>query len=197
MPTILRNLVFSAGLIAGLSLSTSSADQDVEFVDIHTNIGTISLTLYPQKAPQTVANFLEYVDDGFYTDTIFHRVIPDFMVQGGGFTQQYEQKPTRDPIPNEANNGLKNKRGTIAMARTQIPDSATAQFFINLTDNDFLDYRDDSILGAGYAVFGSVTEGMDVVDAMADIPTGPGGPFRQDVPQQPIIIKSVERVDAR
>jgi len=197
MPTSLRRLVFSAGLIAGLSLSTSSADQDVEFVDIHTNKGTISLTLYPQKAPQTVANFLEYVDDGFYTDTIFHRVIPGFMAQGGGFTQQYEQKPTRDPIPNEANNGLKNKRGTIAMARTQIPDSATAQFFINLTDNDFLDYRDDSIRGAGYAVFGSVTEGMDVVDAMADIPAGSGGPFRQDVPQQPIIIESVERVDAR
>lgn len=184
-----------AGLWLGFS-NTAAADP-IENIAIHTNQGSIALELYPEKAPETVENFLAYVDDGFYDNTIFHRVIPGFMVQGGGFDTDYNQKDTRDPIRNEASNGLKNTRGSIAMARTQAPHSATAQFFINLEDNDFLNYQDDSVRGAGYAVFGRVTDGMDVVDAIAQIPTGSGGPFPQDVPQKTVLIETVERVDAQ
>jgi len=158
-------------------------------VTLETNYGNIVLELDAKKAPGTVANFLQYAREGFYDGTIFHRVIGDFMIQGGGFTEDFNQKPTRPPIANEAINGLKNNRGSIAMARTSDPQSATAQFFINVKDNPSLDYpgRD----GFGYAVFGTVVEGMDVVDRIRQAPTGVGGPSMRDVPKEPVIIKKV------
>ena len=156
-----------------------------------TSKGDITLALDADKAPLTVANFLAYVDSGFYNGTIFHRVIEGFMIQGGGLTPDMEKKPTQDPVQNEAKNGLKNLRGTIAMARTNQPHSATAQFFINHSDNDNLDYP--SFDGWGYAVFGKVTEGMDVVDAIADVDTGVRG-MRRDVPKETITIESVSRL---
>ncbi len=159
-------------------------------VTMETSKGTIVLELYPEKAPKTVANFLSYAKEGFFDGTIFHRVIPNFMIQGGGFTPDMQQKPTRAPIEIESNNGLHNERGTIAMARTSDPDSATAQFFINLKDNGFLDYSAPTPQGWGYAVFGRVIEGMDVVDAIAQVPTGRRG-MHQDVPLEPVIIEKV------
>jgi len=157
-------------------------------VRLQTSLGDIVVELDPQHAPKTVANFLRYVREGFYDGTMFHRVISNFMIQGGGFTPEYEQKATHEPIHNEADNGLKNVRGSIAMARTGDPHSATAQFFINVVDNDFLNYRAPSMRGRGYAVFGHVVEGMDVVDRIKSVRTGPGGLFGRDVPQTPIII---------
>lgn len=164
-------------------------------VSMQTNQGTITLELYADKSPKSVENFLAYVDEGFFDGTIFHRVIPGFMIQGGGFTADMEKKPTHDPINNEADNGMKNTRGTVAMARTGDPHSATAQFFINHKDNDFLDHRGKSGRGWGYAVFGEVTEGMDVVDAIAEIPTGAKPPFRKDVPETMVVIEKMSRVD--
>lgn len=158
-------------------------------VKLHTNLGDVVLQLDAVKAPLSTTNFLTYVKDGFYDGTIFHRVIPGFMAQGGGFTQDFEQKSTHKSIQNEANNGLPNKRGSIAMARTMDPNSATAQFFINLADNGFLNHKSPTPQGWGYAVFGEVEEGMEVVDAMAKIPTGRGGPMPTDVPQKPIVIE--------
>jgi peptidyl-prolyl cis-trans isomerase B (cyclophilin B) len=158
-------------------------------VKLQTSLGDVVLKLDAAKAPVTVQNFLAYVKEGHYDGTIFHRVIPDFMAQGGGFTEDFKQKPTHAPIKNEADNGLKNKRGTIAMARTPDPNSATAQFFINYKDNGFLDYKSPTPQGWGYAVFGEVTQGMDVVDKMATIPTGSGGPMPTDVPKTPIVIQ--------
>lgn len=179
-------------LLLCVSLSSRAADNPQ--VDIHTSLGDIIVELYPDKAPKTVANFLQYVDDGFYNNTLFHRVIDDFMIQGGGFTPQFERKETRAPIINEADNGLKNLRGTIAMARTFDPQSATAQFFINVVDNPNLDFKDKTPRGWGYCVFGKVVKGMDVVDAIKSQPTGPGGPFQRDVPKTPVVILSVTRV---
>ena len=153
-------------------------------------MGTITLDLNDEKAPETVANFAKYAADGHYDGTIFHRVIDGFMVQGGGFTKDMNQKETREPIRNEAMNGLKNRRGTIAMARTMVVDSATSQFFINLVDNDFLDFTAPTAQGFGYAVFGEVTDGMEVVDAIAKVKTGFAGPH-QNVPEDPIVIKKV------
>ena len=164
-------------------------------VVLHTNHGDITIALAADEAPQTVANFLRYVDDGFFDETIFHRVIPGFMIQGGGFTADMIQKRTHEPIRNEADNGLKNARGTLAMARTSDPHSATAQFFINLTDNDFLDFKSASGNGWGYAVFGRVVDGMDVVDAIAKVATGNRG-MHQDVPKESVIITKAERVNA-
>jgi len=164
-------------------------------VVLHTNHGDITIALAADKAPQTVANFLRYVDDGFFDETIFHRVIPGFMIQGGGFTADMSQKRTHEPIRNEADNGLKNARGTLAMARTSDPHSATAQFFINLTDNEFLDFKSASGNGWGYAVFGRVVDGMDVVDAIAKVATGNRG-MHQDVPKESVIITKAERVNA-
>ena len=168
-------------------------------VDMKTSAGTIRLELYPSIAPKTVANFLQYVRDGHYDGTIFHRVIDGFMIQGGGFDRNYKQKPTRAPIPNEAEAGvkagLKNEAGTIAMARTADPDSATAQFFINVANNEFLNWGDPRGDGNGYAVFGKVVSGEDVVTKIAKTPTGRGGPFPTDVPRDPIIIESVKVVD--
>lgn len=158
-------------------------------VKLQTSLGDVVLKLNQEKAPGSVKNFLAYVKEGFYDGTVFHRVIPGFMAQGGGFTEKFQQKPTHPPIKNEADNGLQNKRGTIAMARTPDPDSATAQFFINYADNGFLDYKSPTPQGWGYAVFGEVVQGMEVVDKMATVPTGRGGPMPTDVPQTPIIIE--------
>jgi len=163
-------------------------------VRLETGKGTILIELYPKKAPQTVENFLQYVRDGFYDGTIFHRVIPGFMIQGGGFDAEMNEKPTRAPIRNEADNGLSNTTGTIAMARTPNPDSATSQFFINVADNTFLDYRSPTPDGYGYAVFGKVIEGMDVVNSIVSVPTGNHG-MHQDVPQTPIVIERATVVE--
>lgn len=157
---------------------------------IETSMGTVTLELDEAKAPLTVANFVRYAKDGHYDGTIFHRVIDGFMVQGGGFTKNMDQKPTRAPVRNEAMNGLKNLRGTIAMARTMVVDSATSQFFINLVDNPFLDFTAPTPQGFGYAVFGRVTDGMDVIDAIAKVKTGFSGPH-QNVPETPVEIRRV------
>ena len=159
-------------------------------VTMETTMGTITLELDDAKAPETVKNFVVYAEAGHYDGTIFHRVIDGFMIQGGGFTRDMNQKPTREPIRNEAMNGLKNLRGTIAMARTMVVDSATSQFFINLVDNDFLDFQAPTAQGFGYAVFGHVTDGMEVVDKIAKVRTGFAGPH-QNVPEEPIVIKRV------
>jgi len=158
-------------------------------VEMITSQGKIVIELNAEKAPKSVANFLQYVREGFYNGTVFHRVIPGFMIQGGGFDEKMDQKPTRAPIENEAANGLKNKRGSLAMARTNAPHSATAQFFINHVDNPNLDAP--SFDGWGYAVFGQVREGMEIVDKIAKVPTGNAG-FHQNVPQAPIVIQSVK-----
>lgn len=160
-------------------------------VELKTSMGVIVLELYPDRAPQTTANFLAYVDAGFYDGTIFHRVIPGFMIQGGGFTAEMKQQPTRPPVPNEADNRIKNERGTVAMARTPDPHSATAQFFINTVDNDFLNFRGKDPRGWGYAVFGRVVRGMETVDAISGVKTGVSKGHR-DVPLQPVaIIKAI------
>lgn len=186
-------LTIWAGLCLVL-LATSTYAQENPKVKIQTNQGDIIVELYPDKAPNTVKNFLNYVDTNFYANTTFHRVIDGFMIQGGGFTQQFERKPTSPPVMNEADNGLKNVTGTIAMARTVEPHSASSQFFINVADNDFLDFKDKTPRGWGYTVFGKVVAGMDVVNKIKQTPTGPGGPFQRDVPQTPVIIISITRV---
>jgi peptidyl-prolyl cis-trans isomerase B (cyclophilin B) len=155
---------------------------------LKTNKGDITLTLDSVKAPKTVANFLEYVKDGHYDSTIFHRVIDNFMIQGGGMTAGLKEKSSGAQIENEADNGLKNERGTVAMARTSDPHSATAQFFINVGDNDFLNHSAKNAQGWGYAVFGKVTDGMDVVDAIRKVKTGSSG-FHQDVPAEDVVIE--------
>jgi cyclophilin family peptidyl-prolyl cis-trans isomerase len=166
-------------------------------VALKTNLGNIVLELNEAKAPKSVENFLKYAKDGHYNGTVFHRVIDNFMAQGGGFTADLQQKPTRAAIQNEATNGLSNLRGTIAMARTSDPHSAMAQFFINLVDNPRLDYvSDQNGFTWGYAVFGKVVEGMDTVDKIRAIETGPQGPFARDVPKTPVVIESVEILPA-
>ena len=187
MPRFLRAL-FPALLLLALAAPASA---EAVRVLMETSKGPITLELYPDKAPQTVENFLRYVDDGFYDGTVFHRVIPKFMIQGGGFTPAMEQKKTREPVKNEAKNGLKNQRWTIAMARTSDPHSATAQFFINHKDNDFLDYPGQD--GWGYTVFGKVIAGTETVDAIAAVPTGNRG-GHQNVPTDPVVITSAKRV---
>ncbi|NVB85709.1 MAG: peptidyl-prolyl cis-trans isomerase [Kofleriaceae bacterium] len=162
-------------------------------VEVSTNFGTFEITLDPGKAPKSVENFLAYVDGKHYDGTIFHRVIPTFMVQGGGYDQNLEKKPVRAPIQNEADNGLKNTRGTVAMARTGDPHSATAQFFVNVVDNSFLDHQSKDPQGWGYAVFGTVTSGMDVVDKIKAVKTGPAGPFSKDAPEDPVVIRHIKR----
>lgn len=159
-------------------------------VIIETSLGSITVALNEEKAPITVKNFLDYAASGHYDGTIFHRVIEGFMIQGGGFDRNMNQKPTKEPIKNEAMNGLKNKRGTIAMARTMVIDSATSQFFINLVDNDFLDFSQPTPQGFGYAVFGEVIDGIEIVDKIAKVPTGNCG-YHQNVPEVPVVIKKV------
>ena len=156
-----------------------------------TNYGDIKIEMMADEAPVTVENFLKYVDDGFFEGTIFHRVIPGFMIQGGGFTETMDQKKTRDPIKNEADNGVKNLRGTLSMARTQVVDSATSQFFINVADNDFLDHGARDF---GYAVFAKVVEGMDIVEKISKVKTGNSG-YHQNVPVDPVVILSAKRAD--
>ncbi|AVG18058.1 MULTISPECIES: peptidylprolyl isomerase [Chromobacteriaceae] len=160
-------------------------------IKLTTNFGEITLELDHEKAPKTAANFEEYVKSGHYDGTIFHRVINGFMIQGGGFDADMNQKPTRDPIQNEANNGLSNKTYTVAMARTMDPHSASAQFFINVSDNDFLDFKSESSQGWGYAVFGQVVAGQDVVDRIKTVRTGRSG-MHQDVPVEPIVLQKAE-----
>ena len=154
-----------------------------------TSMGEVKLELFPEAAPVTVANFIQYVEEGFFDGTIFHRVIPGFVIQGGGFTADMKQKKTRAPIRNEAANGLKNERGTLSMARTQAVDSATSQFFVNLADNAFLDHGTRDF---GYAVFAKVTEGIDVIDRIASVATGKAG-MHQDVPLEPVVILSARQ----
>lgn len=161
---------------------------------LNTNLGVIEIELNDEKAPITVENFVAYIKSGHYNGTIFHRVIDGFMIQGGGFNAQLEQKPVRDEIKNEANNGLKNDRYTIAMARTMAPHSASAQFFINLTDNDFLNFTAEETHGWGYAVFGKVTAGMDVVDKIRLVKTGNSG-MHDDVPLEPVVIETATIVE--
>jgi peptidyl-prolyl cis-trans isomerase B (cyclophilin B) len=162
-------------------------------VVVETNLGTFTVTLDAARAPKTVANFLSYVDAGHYAGTIFHRVIDGFMVQGGGYDAAYVKKPTQAPVENEAHNGLKNTLGTVAMARTSDPHSATAQFFVNVSDNAFLDHTGRSAQGWGYCVFGKVVEGLDVVRKIQSTPTGSQGPFSKDAPLSPVVISSVTR----
>lgn len=163
-------------------------------IKLHTNHGVITLQLFKDKAPETVANFIQYVKDGHYDNTIFHRVISNFMIQGGGFEPGMQQKSTRAPIKNEADNGLSNKTGTVAMARTMEPHSASAQFFINVQDNSFLDHSSPTLQGWGYAVFGEVVDGMDVVDAIKGVKTTNRG-GHQDVPEEDVIIERAELVE--
>ena len=160
-------------------------------VRLHTTFGPITIALDAAKAPKTVANFLDYVKKGHYDGTVFHRVIDGFMIQGGGMEPGMKQKPTRAPVANEAGNGVKNKRYTVAMARTSEPHSATAQFFINVADNDFLDYKGPSPQGWGYCVFGKVVEGTDVVDRIKDVGTGRSGPH-ENVPSEDVVIRKAE-----
>jgi len=177
-------------LIATLLVSVTTYAGNPQVI-LKTNFGNITLELYPDKAPKTVQNFLQYAEDGFYKNTIFHRVIQNFMIQGGGFDTAMEQKTTRSPIENEAANGLKNQVGTIAMARTSDPHSATAQFFINVANNTSLNYTAPSQRGFGYTVFGKVTDGIEVVNKIAAIRTGSGGPFRSDVPRESVVIEDI------
>ena len=185
-------LIMMLSSITTLSFATENKMSDTSTkVKFTTTLGEITIQLNGEKAPISTANFLTYVNEGFYNGTIFHRIIPGFMAQGGGFDTSFNQKTVHAPIKNEANNGLTNKRGTIAMARTNVPDSATAQFFINYKDNEFLNYTSPTASGWGYAVFGEVLEGMDVIDAMAKEPTGNRG-GHQDVPKTDIVIQKAE-----
>lgn len=165
-------------------------------VEFETNYGKFVVELFPDKAPKTVENFLQYVDQGFYRGTTFHRVIPRFMIQGGGFNEEYKQKATRGPIQNEANNGLMNQPYTIAMARTYDPHSATAQFFINVQDNKFLNFYRPHPDYYGYTVFGRVIKGREIVDQISAVPTGRFGPFDSDVPLKPVVIEDANVIEA-
>ncbi len=189
LATLKRLFLFSAAVVP---MSVAAADPQV---DVKTSMGTFRLELYPAKAPKTVENFLQYVKAGHYNGTIFHRVIDGFMIQGGGFDRAYKQKPTRPPVPIESKNGLKNDLGWVAMARTNDPNSATAQFFVNVNNNSFLNYPGQD--GNGYTVFAKVVSGLDVVQKLGKAPTGPGGPFPSDVPRQPILIESITPVDQK
>ena len=176
-------------LLASIGVATANSGDKV-MVEMHTSKGLITLELDAEKAPVTVANFIEYVKSGHFDGTIFHRVIPGFVIQGGGMESGMKEKPTQPPIENEADNGLKNVTGSICMARTNDPHSATSQFFINLKDNQFLDHTGKNPQGWGYAVFGQVTDGMDVVEAIAAVQTGNAG-FHQDVPVEDIVVEKV------
>lgn len=184
-------LVFLAAVGLGDAQEAANSNPKVE---LDTSKGKIVIELFPEKAPETVQNFLAYVDAKFYDGTIFHRVIPNFMIQGGGFTADMNQKPTNDPIKNEADNGLENQRGTIVMARTSDPHSATGQFFINSVDNDFLNFKSKNPQGWGYAVFGKVVEGLAVVDAISAVETGTREMY-SDVPVEPVVVSSARRLE--
>ena len=186
----LKILIAALGLLLGLNAHAAGPQ-----VELKTSAGVIVLELHPDKAPATVANFLQYVKDGHYDGTLFHRVIPGFMIQGGGFARDFKEKPTRKPVRNEADNGLKNTTGTIAMARTPDPHSASAQFFINVSDNAMLDFRFPTQEGYGYTVFGKVVKGMNVVESITKVATGPGPAPHQNVPVKPVVIESARFVE--
>jgi cyclophilin family peptidyl-prolyl cis-trans isomerase len=195
---VMRKMIGIAGVVllcCGIAFGAGAARKGGKaMVKLETSLGVIKVELYPDKAPVTVKNFLAYVNDGHYDGLIFHRVIREFMVQGGGFTKEMKERGSKyPPIKNEADNGLSNDRGTLAMARTSVVDSATAQFFINVVNNDFLNHRSKTPQGYGYAVFGKVVEGMDVVDKIRAVPTGKSGMF-QDVPLQPVTITKATAV---
>ena len=181
-------------LIFSVLLSYTTAHAANPQVEIQTNVGNVLIELYPDKAPITVKNFLSYVNENHYKDTIFHRVIPNFMIQGGGFDKSLHKKPTNKPIKNEANNGLKNRVGTIAMARTSDPHSATAQFFINVGNNTFLNYTNSTPRGFGYTVFGKVIKGMDTVKKISRTPTGANKIFIKDAPKITIVINEIKLI---
>ena len=191
----MKAVIIATLIVFGVVLAAGAADKPVgnPKVVLDTSKGKIILELYLQKAPETVVNFLSYVDAKFYDGTIFHRVIPNFMLQGGGFTSDMKRKPGKGPIKNEADRGLKNGRGTIAMARTGDPHSATAQFFINTVNNDFLNHKNKTQPGWGYAAFGKVIEGMDVVDAISAVKTTKRGMYG-DVPVEPVVITTARRL---
>jgi cyclophilin family peptidyl-prolyl cis-trans isomerase len=189
----LKKILISIAAIT-LALQVQFAQAANPKVKVETNKGTMVIELYPDKAPISVANFLSYVRDGAYDGTIFHRVIKDFMNQGGGFTPDYKKVDTKAPIQNEADNGLKNLKYTVAMARTSEPHSATNQFFINTADNAFLDHTGKTARGWGYAVFGKVIEGQNIAGAISRVQTGQGGPFSSDVPRKPIIIEKITEI---
>lgn len=181
--------LFTAVLMIMTTINANGAE--LPRVKMQTNQGTIVLELQPDKAPISVENFLSYVNDGFYDDTIFHRVIDGFMIQGGGFTTDFQKKQTKAPIENEADNGLTNDVGTVAMARTGDPNSATAQFFFNVANNEFLNHSAPTPQGWGYAVFGRVIEGIEVVNTIKSLPTGSDGPFTENVPKTAVVIENV------
>jgi peptidyl-prolyl cis-trans isomerase A (cyclophilin A)/peptidyl-prolyl cis-trans isomerase B (cyclophilin B) len=182
----------AATLFVFVSLGVGAADPQVE---MKTSMGTVVIELYPDKAPLTVDNFLQYVKDRHYDGTVFHRVIPGFMIQGGGFGPDFSEKPARKPVRNEAANGLRNETGTIAMARTPNPHSATAQFFINVANNESLNFRFPTQEGYGYCVFGKVVKGMDVVSRIVKVQTGPGPESHQNVPVKPVLIEQARVVE--
>jgi cyclophilin family peptidyl-prolyl cis-trans isomerase len=196
-----RSFLLAAACAAATLLAALPAAAANPQVEFDTTAGKIRVELYPDAAPKTVANFLDYVKAKHFDGTQFHRVIPNFMIQGGGFTADFQQKPTRPPVPIESEMsskaGMLNVPGTIAMARTGDPNSATAQFFINVNDNKFLNFRSADKDGYGYTVFGKVVAGMDVVDKIAKAPTGAGGPFPKDVPQQKVMIEKAYVVEAK
>ncbi len=179
-----------------LSLASSICLAEAPRVVLSTTQGDMIIELADDRAPVTVDNFLKYVEEGFYDGTIFHRVIEGFMIQGGGFDEKYVRKSTRSAIANEASNGLRNQRYTISMARTNAPHSATSQFFINTEDNTNLDHKGPTPRGWGYAVFGRVVDGQDIVDKISQVSTGPGGPFSRDAPREPIVINEIAIIDA-
>ena len=185
---LVKSLFFLFCLLPHLAVAANPV------VEFETNQGNFKIELYPEKAPRTVSNFLYYVDNGFYKETIFHRVISNFMIQGGGFTREIIEKKTQPPIINESNNGLVNSAGTVAMARTNDPNSATAQFFVNLIDNNFLNYTSPEPSSIGYCVFGKVTEGMNVVHKIGQLPTGNSRGF-SDVPIRPVIIINAKHIN--
>ncbi len=193
MGLMLAALVFGRAALAAAQLGEQK-EQTNPVVVMKTSMGTLKIELWEKKAPITVKNFLRYTDEKFYDGTIFHRVIPTFMIQGGGFTPDMKQKQTHEQIKNEAKAELKNTRGTIAMARTGQVHSATSQFFINVVDSAFLDHRDETPRGFGYCAFGKVIEGMDVVDKIRKVKTGRTGPYG-DVPVKPVLIESIRRAD--
>lgn len=191
----MKTLVYKFLMLLIVAQSAAASDQAAANprVALETTKGRIEIELFPREAPAAVKNFLSYVEAGFYDGTVFHRVIPGFMIQGGGLTADLQKKPTGKPVPNEADNGLKNTRGTVAMARTADPHSATSQFFINTADNEFLNHRGKTSQGWGYTVFGRISEGMAVVDAISSVKTSTSGMF-QNVPVEPVVIEKTRRV---
>jgi peptidyl-prolyl cis-trans isomerase B (cyclophilin B) len=190
---MIKTFLAAFALIVSFAAHGATSNPQVE---VRTSMGAFTIELYPENAPNTVQNFLQYVKDGHYNGTIFHRVIPGFMIQGGGFTRDFTEKPGRAPIKNEAGNGLRNGVGMVSMARTADPHSATAQFFINVAENGSLDFRAPTAEGYGYTPFGKVIRGMDVVERIEKVKTGPGKPPHADVPVKPVVIERVQLVAA-